>query len=200
VNQQDKIFKPQNARAALIILILPVLFFACVFTTYTKAEHFRWDIEGGLLIIAGCLGIISTILFRIVPKEIRFENKIVVKRYIYNDLIIDYSDIIHVDFIYIILKNGLITLFFMKNSRELLQIIGQLIEDGKIIIPHSLKKREDQEFKVFVYSTIPAFIIYSLLYNIFNEDISKIYLSLLLFIVWMISYKLIRKAFSKNEE
>lgn len=200
MNQQVKIFKPQNARAALIILAMPVLFFVCIFTTYTKAEEFRWDVEGGLLIIAGSLGIISTILFRIVPKEIRFENKIVVKRYIYNDLVIDYSDIIHVDFMYIILKNGLITLFFMKNSMELLQIIGQLMERGKIIIPPSLRKREDQDFKVFVYSAIPVLIIYFLLYKIFNENISKVYLSLLLFIVWMISYKLIHKAFSKNEE
>jgi hypothetical protein len=199
LNQQDKIFKPQNARAALIILAMPVLFFVCVSSTYTSGEKFRWGIEGGILIIIGSLAIISAVLLRIVPKEIRFENKIVVKRYIYNDLIIDYSDIVHVDFMYIILKNGLITLFFMKNSRELLQIIGQLIEGGKIIIPPSFLKREEQDFKVFVYSAIPVLVICFLLYKIFNENISEIYLSLLLFIVWMISYKLIHKAFFKNE-
>jgi hypothetical protein len=200
LKEQNKIFRPKNARAVFVILLMPLLFFACVFFTYTKASKFRWDIEGLLLVIFGSLTMILFVLLRTIPKEIWFENKIIVKRYFYKDLIIEYSEIVDLDTMNLVAKNGSITLAYMRNRYELIKIIEQLIDEKKIKITGKLRKKEERDLIVTTYSAIPALATYFLLLKIFGENISKTYLYLLSFIVWIFFYKLIDRAFSKHEE
>lgn len=146
------------------------------------------------------MSILMLWLLPTLPKEIIFENKIIVKRYIYQNLLIEYSEVIDFNSHNLVTQKGSISLNNMINGYELDQCIEQLVKEKKIKVTGKLRKKQERDITVSVYSGIPALMAYFLLSNIFNENISKNFLYLLTFAIWILLYKLIDNAFSKAED
>ncbi len=200
MGKEGEVFKPRNIRAVLALFLLPLIFFSCVIFTYFNIDSFKWNVDGIMLIMLGSLTMITPSLLRTIPREIIFQDRIIVKRYMYKDLIIEYDDVVDMGTLSLIAKNGSISFSYMRNSSEVIEKIDELIKAGKIRISGELREKESRGCVTSIYSLIPVVAIWLLIHWIFDPAISEEFYILIIPVTWVIFYKLIDRMMSERKE
>jgi hypothetical protein len=129
----ETVYKPKyngSMRFAMILYPVWVGLFGYFLYTWLALKH-PFSPEGFLAIVFGVMAV--SLPFRVF-REIRFEEQIIVKRYLLPDLVMEYKDVISYDHLHLDAQNKGVSLYMINHDsyEDLDKIMQRLMSARKI--------------------------------------------------------------------